>query len=104
VGEGAAAEYTGFKRIYESLPDIDAILLSPLDADVPQDPATLYALTGALARKSTKDNFDRVSRYLGRLSPEFNVMCTKDAIKLQPTIKHTRSFVEWASRNAEVLM
>jgi hypothetical protein len=104
VGEGAAAEYTGFKRIYESLPDIDSILLSPTDADVPADPATLYALTGALARKSTKDNFDRVSKYLSRLSPEFNVMCTKDAIKLQPTIKHSRSFVEWASKNAEVLM
>ena len=104
VGEGAAAEFTGFKRIYMSLPDVDSILLDPANADVPQDPATLYALTGALARKSTKDNFDRVSKYLSRMSPEFNVMATKDAIKLQPTIKHSRAFVEWASKNAEVLM
>jgi hypothetical protein len=104
VGEGAAAEYTGFKRIYMSLPDVDSILLDPVNADVPQDPATLYALTGALARKSTKDNFDRVSKYLSRMSPEFNVMATKDAIKLQPAIKHSRAFVEWASKNAEVLM
>jgi hypothetical protein len=104
VGEGAAAEYTGFRRIYESLPDVDSILLDPAGADLPSDPATLYALTGALARKSTKDNFDRVSKYLSRMSPEFNVMATKDAIKLQPAIKHTRSFVEWASANADVLM
>lgn len=104
VGEGAAAEFTGFKRIYQSLPDVDSILLDPVGAAVPADPATLYALTGALARKATKDNFDRVSKYLSRMSPEFNVMATKDAIKLQPTIKHTRSFVEWASKNAEVLM
>ena len=104
VGEGAAAEFTGFKRIYMSLPDVDSILLDPANADVPQDPATLYALTGALARKSTKDNFDRVSKYLSRMSPEFNVMATKDAIKLQPSIKHSRAFVEWASKNAEVLM
>lgn len=104
VGEGAAAEFTGFRRIYMSLPDVDSILLDPANADVPQDPATLYALTGALARKSTKDNFDRVMRYTNRMSPEFNVMCTKDAIKLQPTIKHSRAFVEWASKNAEVLM
>ena len=104
VGEGAAAEFTGFRRIYMSLPDVDSILLDPAGADVPQDPATLYALTGALARKSTKDNFDRVSKYLSRMSPEFNVMATKDAIKLQPTIKHSRAFVEWASKNAEVLM
>lgn len=104
VGEGAAAEYTGFRRIYMGLPSIDAILLDPSNADVPADPATLYALTGALARKSTKDNFDRVSKYLQRLSPEFNVMATKDAIKLQPAIKTSRSFIEWASKNAEVLM
>jgi hypothetical protein len=104
VGEGAAAEYTGFRRIYESLPDVDSILLDPAGAELPSDPATLYALTGALARKSTKDNFDRVSKYLSRMSPEFNVMATKDAIKLTPAIKHTRSFVEWASANADVLM
>lgn len=104
VGEGAAAEYTGFKRIYESLPDVDSILLDPANAALPSDPATLYALTGALARKSTKDNFDRVSKYLNRMTPEFNVMATKDAIKFTPAIKHTRSFVEWASKNAEVLL
>lgn len=104
VGEGAAAEYTGFRRIYMSLPDVDSILLDPAGADVPVDPATLYALTGALARKATKDNFDRVSKYLSRMAPEFNVMATKDAIKLQPSIKHSRAFVEWASKNAEVLM
>lgn len=104
VGEGAAAEFTGFRRIYMSLPNVDSILLDPAGADVPKDPATLYALTGALARKSTKDNFDRVSKYLSRMSPEFNVMATKDAIKLQPTIRHSRAFVEWAAANAEVLM
>lgn len=104
VGEGAAAEYTGFRRIYLALPNIESILLDPAGADLPADPATLYALTGALARKSTKDNFDRVSKYLSRMSPEFNVMATKDAIKLCPAIKSTRSFVEWASKNAEVLM
>jgi hypothetical protein len=102
--EGAAAEYTGFRRIYASLPDVDSVLLSPDTADVPTDPATLFALTGALARKATKDNFDRVSKYTARLSPEFDVMCTKDAIKLKPEIRTTRAFIEWSVRNAEVLM
>lgn len=104
VGEGAAAEYTGFKRIYESLPDIDSVLLDPTGADIPTDPATKYAICGAIARKATKDNFDRISSYIGRLEPEFNVMCTKDAIKLQPAVKHSRAFIEWASKHAEVLM
>jgi hypothetical protein len=104
VGEGAAAEYTGFRRIYKSLPNIDALLLDPTGADVPSDPATKYALAGALARKATPDNFDRISTYLSRMEPEFNVMAVRDAIKLNPDIMTTRSFTEWASKNAQVLM
>jgi hypothetical protein len=104
VGEGAAAEYTGFKRIYESLPSMEEILMDPNKAEVPQDPATLYATMGALARKTTKDNADRAFAYLERVSPEFRVMCVKDVIKLEPKVKHSRAFVNWASKNAEVLM
>ena len=104
VGEGAAAEYTGFRRIYMLLPAPESIFLNPDHAEVPTDPATIYALMGSLARKATKDNFDRLSRYLGRLAPEFNVMCVKDAIKLDKTIQSSRSFVEWATQHAQVLM
>lgn len=104
VGEGAAAEYTGFRRIYMSLPSMEEILMDPNKADVPADPATLYATMGALARKTTKDNADRAFAYLERVSPEFRVMCVKDVIKLEPTVKHSRAFVHWASKNAEVLM
>jgi hypothetical protein len=104
VGEGAAAEFTGFRRIYKGLPDVDSVLLDPKGAQVPDDPATLYALTGAIARKATKDNFSRVSEYLGRLPAEFNVMATRDSIKLCPDIKYGKAFQEWASKYSEVLM
>lgn len=104
VGEGAAAEFSGFRKIYRGLPDVDSVLLDPKGAQVPDDPATLYALTGAIARKATKDNFARVSEYLGRLPAEFNVMATRDAIKMQPDIKFGKPFLEWAQKYSEVLM
>lgn len=104
VGEGAAAEYIGFRKIYQGLPNIDTLLLDPKGADVPTDPATKYALCGALARKTSKDNFDRVAVYLGRMEPEFNVMAVRDAIKLSPGVKFSRAFAEWASKHASVLM
>lgn len=104
VGEGAAAEYTGFRRIYEELPSIDGILLNPEKAEVPKDPAVLYATTGALAHRSTKDNFDRVAQYLSKLPPEFNVMAVQDAMKLKPEITSTDAFREWAIKNSNVLM
>lgn len=104
VGEGAAAEYTGFRRIYEALPNIDGILMNPSKADVPKDPAVLYALTGALAHKTSKDNFDRVSEYVGKMPPEFQVMCVSDAMKLKPEIKTTKAFVTWAVKNSSVMI
>ena len=104
VGEGAAAEYVGFRRIYSQLPNIDALLLDPKNAQVPTDPAVRYAITGALARKATVDNIDRIMSYTSRLPAEFAVMTIKDSIKLQPKITSTRAFIEWSTQNAEVLM
>jgi hypothetical protein len=103
VGEGAAAEYTGFKRIFESLPDIDGILMNPAKAAVPDDMPVLFALTGAIAHRVSKDNFDRVCEYIGRMPAEFQVMCVLDSKKLKPEIVNTKAFVQWAVKNANVL-
>lgn len=102
VGEGAAAEYTGFKKIYEGLPNIDMLLADPVNAKVPTDPATLYALTGALAHRASKDNFDRVAAYLEKLKPEFQTMCVFDAQKLKPEIRSTKAFAGWAVKNSNI--
>lgn len=104
VGEGAAAEYTGFRKIYEALPNIDGILMNPSKSDVPTEPAVLYALTGALAHRTSKDNFDRVSEYVSRLPAEFQVMCVSDAMKLHPDIKNTKAFIAWAVKNSSVML
>lgn len=103
VGEGAAAEYTGFKRIFQSLPDIDSILMNPAKANVPDDMPVLFALTGALAHRVSKDNFDRVTEYISRMPAEFQVMCVLDSKKLKPEIVNTKAFVQWAVKNANVL-
>ena len=103
VGEGAAAEFTAFRRIYESLPNIDALMLNPSKAEVPADPAVRYALCGAIAHRVNKDNFDRVYEFIDKFPPEFQVMCVSDAMKLSPEIKHTKAFVSWAVKNSSVV-
>ena len=104
VGEGAAAEYVAFRRVYKNLPNIDHLIMNPSKAEVPRDPAVLYALTGALAHRVSEDNFDRVAEYLDRLSPEFQVMCVQDSMKLAPKIKSTKAFVRWAVKNANIML
>jgi hypothetical protein len=104
IGEGAAAEFTGFIRIFRNLPNPDAILMNPATAPVPDDPATLYALCGSLARKASVNTFDRLAEYFGRLPVEFSVMAVRDCVQICSGITETRAFIEWCSVNSEVLI
>jgi hypothetical protein len=103
VGESAAAEYTGFKRIYDLLPDISEIISTPETSLVPEDPPVLYALVGALAYQSTVEVFEKLRPFIDRIPPEFQVMYLLDAIKREPKIKESKYFVSWAVKNAELL-
>lgn len=110
VGEGAAAEFCAFLKIFRKLPSPDAILLNPKGAEVPTDPATLYALCGALASRTTGDNFGRIMEYVGRMPAEFSVLFVRDATRCRKPaqakpcgecsncgVTATKDFITWAA-------
>ena len=97
------ADYGG-RGIFNDLPDITEILMNPATATVPAKLDAKYATMGAVAKKSTADNFEHVCVYTNRFPPELRVTCIKDAIKMQPAIKRTRAFQSWASANADILI
>lgn len=103
VGEGAAAEFVGFLKIFRKLPNPDAILLNPDTADVPTDPATLYALSGAIAARVSSANVDRAVAYLSRLPGEFSVLAMSMAARRDPTVVATHGFTTWAIKHQSVL-
>jgi hypothetical protein len=103
VGEGAAAEFVGFMRIFRKLPNPDAILLNPDKSDVPSDPATLYALSGALAERASDANFSRVCTYCERMPPEFSVLTISYAARKNPSLASTQAFTTWAVKHQDVL-
>ena len=103
AGEGFASELMGFLKIFRKLPNPDAILLDPHAADVPADPATLYALCAALAARASKQNFSRVVNYAERLPAEFSVMMIKDCITRNKSLENSKPFIEWSVQHAQVL-
>jgi hypothetical protein len=103
VGEGAAAEFVGFLRIFRKLPNPDAILLSPDSYEVPTDPATLYALSGSLAERASQSNLDRVCTYISRMPPEFSVLTMSHACRKKPELASTQAFTTWAVKHQDVL-
>lgn len=104
VGEGYAAEFTGFLKIFRSLPDPDMVLMAPDKADVPTDPATLYAICGAVATKASEQNMKNVVKYANRLPVEFSVLLIRDCINRDDSLLKTRAFIEWTSKHSDVLI
>jgi len=104
IGDGAAIEFASFLKLYRNLPSIDAILLDPKHAPCPKDdPASLFAVSCALARRAGVDNLKAVITYLDRLPEEYSVMCIKDAIARESTLASTGEFTKWAIAHADVV-
>jgi hypothetical protein len=99
AGEGFAAELMGFLQIFRQLPDPRLILINPEQADVPDDPATLYALVGALSRLAEPENMDALVKFANRLPQEFSVLLITDAEKQHPEIVNTHAYATWAARH-----
>lgn len=106
VGQGPASEFLGFLKIYRKLPSIDAILLNPTKATVPDESesATLYAICGAMSHRTTADNFGRVMTYIKRLPKEFGVLYVRDAIAKCPDVAQSKDFIAWASTDGKDLL
>lgn len=103
VGEGHAAEFVGFLKIHRKLPNPDSILMNPSQANVPDDPATLYALCGTLAHKATLANFERVITYVSRMPKEFSVLCISYATRKNEELASSNAFTKWAVEHQDVL-
>lgn len=104
VGDSAAIEYTAYLRLYRELPNIDGILLNPKAGEVPTNPATLYAVSAALARMATVGNIGRVMQYLDRLPVEYSVMAIRDAVTRDATLAATNEFTRWSIEHSDVTL
>lgn len=103
AGEGFATELVAFLKLYAEMPSLDEILMNPDSSPVPTQPATKYAVMCGLARKCTPDNIERVFRYAQRIEKEFEVCLVRDAVRLNKQNQTTRTFVQWATKNAGIL-
>jgi len=104
VGDGPAAEYTAFRKIYAALVSVEDVVMNPKGTPIPEDLAAQYAIVGSLAHNTTIGNVDRIAEYVDRMPSDFGVMYWMDARKKTPAIKGTKAFVKWATANANVVL
>lgn len=103
VGEGAAAEFSGFVRQIKDLPTVDQVLLDPDGTKLPSDPGAQYAMCTALDSKATTGNIARVMKYIERMPVEFQTIFMRSATRRDVKITGTKSFVDWGLKNQNIL-
>lgn len=106
VGDSMAGELEGFIRVAKELPRIEDIIRDPLHAKVPADnqPAALFAVSAALARKATQKTLGPIAEYLARLPREFEVLGMVDAVRRDKELCNSQGFTGWAVRNQDVVI
>jgi len=106
VGKGAAAEFTGFLKIYRDLPPLDPILNDGAHATVPTEPAVLYALSGAVSermRNATERQMNNLMIYALRLPDEFSILMVLDSAAANQQVIDVKEAAPWMKRHRNVL-
>ncbi len=101
VGQGCATEFMSFRRLAQQIGSVDSVLNDPAGAVIPSNTSALWAICIGLAARATPKNFKDILVYLERLVAErhgeFAALVVKDAVKRDPSIGHTQSFVKMST-------
>lgn len=109
VGKGRATQYLAFRDLVNELPDVDACILDPTQAPVPDNPSARFLVAMALASKMTNQNFGQCVKYLSRLPAMFRAFSIRDAFRAEANrrkdnslpkgwtaLSSSRDFTAWA--------
>jgi hypothetical protein len=103
VGEGAAAEFNSFVKLYSKLPDVEKVLAGDKSVKIPKEPSILFAITGALvSRSETADNFFNGMMWLVNAATEDYVgVYMSDALVRMKSLGVQGAFVSKVTKSPE---
>jgi len=104
-GKGLSAQFVAFLQLMDKLPSLDAILLNPDKVEVPTEASMRYAVACGLSHRADEHNFERALRYIKRITEKkYEVLFCRDALSKNKKIAECRAFLDWATKNANVMI
>jgi hypothetical protein len=91
VGKGRGTQALAFRELVNELPDIDAVLLDPDSAPVPENPSARFLISMALAGKINARNFGQAVKYLNKLPAMFRAFSIRDAFRAEAQRRRDKS-------------
>jgi hypothetical protein len=104
VGEGPGAEFMAFVKIWRELPNPDVVLMDPMGAEVPENSAAQWAISGALANRVGENTLEAMVQYTDRMPKEFAITAMRDATSRAPELAATKTFIQWAQENQDLYL
>lgn len=103
VGDGPAAEFVAYTKIYRNLPDVDAIIHNPKKYKAPDDLSVQYALIGAITdrvKKITNANLlNNVATLAGFMTKDFAWLLMRDCYQVSQEIRKCKAARELLMKN-----
>lgn len=108
AGEAFAVEFKAFYDTFKALAGLpDKVIANPKQAPIPDNPATLFALVGALAHRANDVSFPNIAEYGERLQEagkgEFSASLMIDATTRKPELLESRPWIAWTAKNQEAI-
>lgn len=105
VGRGGCADFMGFLKLYDTVPDINELIAKPQSASISDDPAVMYAVCAALATRMNKSNAAQIVQYLQRIpQQEFAAFVIKDALNRDTDLKQVKAVRDWVMTSGKHLI
>lgn len=104
VGEAAAADFHGYLKMCEAVPDIDALISKPDDAEIPEESGVMFAVAACLSHRFNKKNAGNIIKYLMRLpQQEFTAFVLRPVLKADISLKSVPAVREWLFKHGKTL-
>lgn len=103
VGEAFTHEYLAFVKCYMNLPTVSEVVSNPNSARIPDNLGARFAIMGMLTNALGADTISPIITYLKRLGNELTVSALRNAALRKPQITSNRTFIEWATKNFDLL-
>jgi hypothetical protein len=95
IGEGAAREFYSFTQIYKELISFEEIMANPITVDIPESPATKFAIAGRVAEGFDNTTGSQLMLFVERMPVEFQIIILSHALKIDHTIQTLPEVQAW---------
>ena len=104
IGAVQGQRLCAFAKTVSKLPSLKEIVSDPLGTPVPVEPNQLFALNGWLIGKADLKNFDEISQYVVRWSPEFRALFVNDISMMREELLSHDGFDRLAAATTDVAL